>query len=110
MAAIEAAVPRSSGDGGAAEDEPETSIAEVPLAAAADAPGKAWLTAEEVNLDKQLSMGRPGVSTQVQRSTFEMQSFTISLVWVLSRLQAYRNQLRCLFSDFQDLRDHVSTK
>jgi hypothetical protein len=42
------------------------------------------------NLDKQLSKGRPGVSTQIQRSTFEMQSFTVSLVWVLSRLQAYR--------------------
>jgi hypothetical protein len=33
------------------------------------------------NLDKQLSMGWPGASARIQRSTFEMQSFTISIVY-----------------------------
>jgi hypothetical protein len=52
MAALEAGVAQSSGDGGAAEREVETSIAEVPLDAAADAPGKVWLTAGEVTVDE----------------------------------------------------------
>ncbi|CAE8671507.1 unnamed protein product, partial [Polarella glacialis] len=52
MAALEAGVAQSSGDGGAAEREVEPSIAEVPLDAAADAPGKVWLTAGEVTVDE----------------------------------------------------------